>query len=518
MWELIDQLIQQGVEDFFLAPGSRSTQLAIAIASHPKAKIHLHFDERGLGFYALGCAVAKKKPSAIIVTSGTAVGNLLPAVMEAHHSSTPLILLTADRPPELRESGANQTTNQINIFQNFVRWQFDLEVNMEKKAIRSKAAQAVYRATTPHPGPVQLNCPAREPLYPFVMTKEESSPIHIEVPVASTCAPKEVPPRGLILIGRTTETKAALEVAKKLQWPVFADILSNARLEDDSCQIKHFDWLLTVDCVIHFGERLTSKRLMEWLTKKPPIEYVHVSTDSHWIDPHQLLTNRIHAPISATNFHNQIDANWLKEWKELDRVTTEKFTDSTLPFTETAAMNVLKKMPFDNWAIFLANSMPIREADWFFFPESAKGFYANRGLSGIDGNIATIAGISVGLNSPVFAFIGDLTALHDINSLSLIAKLPVVLLISNNQGGGIFSHLSVATDPNFEKLWAFSHPHNFEHAAKLFSIPYTVVNEASGLDEAVNNALKSKTAHIIEMSTCRKTNAGAHKKLREAVL
>ena len=522
MWTLIDQLVQQGVVDFFLAPGSRSTQLAVAISNHPKAKIHLHFDERGLGFFALGCANAKKKPVAVITTSGTAVGNLMPAVMEAHHSSTPLILLTADRPPELRDSSANQTTDQIKLFQNFVRWQFDLDNAMPKSAIRSKAAQSVYRSMYPHPGPVHINCPVREPLYPYVFDPIQAEALRIEVPVSQQCFKKELPAKGLILIGRTSETKEALVVAKKLGWPVFADILSNARLDDLSHQIRHFDWLLKEaprpDYVLHFGERLTSKRVMEWLSQQPPKEFWHISTDAHWCDPSGLITGRVHASIASTNFHNEPDVNWLKNWQELDRAAEKKLAVPTDAFTETVAMHELKQLNLEDWAIFLANSMPIREADWFLFPTKAKGFYANRGLSGIDGNLATIAGLSVGLNAPILAIVGDLTALHDLNSLALLQKLPIVLIISNNQGGGIFSHLAVAKDPHFEKLWAFSHEHSFEHAAKLFKIPYSSVNDALSLKEITAKALSMKTAHIIEMRTCRQTNAASHQYLREMAL
>ena len=163
---LIDQFIQQGVIDFCIAPGSRSTPLALAAARHPKARINVHFDERGLGFYALGISLARQAPTALIVTSGTAVGNLLPAVMEAYHSHMPLVLLTADRPPELRDCGAMQATDQIKIFQNFTFWHFDLPCpgeSLGEEFIRSQAAYAVFQAM--RMGPVHLNCQFREPLF-----------------------------------------------------------------------------------------------------------------------------------------------------------------------------------------------------------------------------------------------------------------------------------------------------------------------------------------------------------------
>jgi 2-succinyl-5-enolpyruvyl-6-hydroxy-3-cyclohexene-1-carboxylate synthase len=524
MWALIDQLVQQGVVDFFLAPGSRSTPLALAASRHPQAKIHTHFDERGLGFFALGCALATQKPTAIIVTSGTAVGNLLPAVMEAHHSSTPLILLTADRPAELRETSANQTTDQIKIFQNFVRWQCDFDSEMQPKAIRSKAAQAVYRATHPHPGPVHINCPLREPLYPVSFDFVQGTPIVIESTLTSICAPKQLPSKGIILLGRSNETEEALHIAKQLGWPVFADLLSSARLDVSKEQIRHFDWLLTEaprpECVIHFGERLTSKRLMEWLQDSPPTHYWHVSPHSHWLDPSHLITGRIHGPIGSTNFYAEIDLDWLPQWIALDKQAEEKLHASkqTTSFTETLAMQLLKEMNLEEWAIFLGNSMPIREGDWFLFPEKSKGFFANRGLSGIDGNLATIAGISVGLDAPVFAIVGDLTALHDLNSLALLHHLPIILLISNNNGGGIFSHLAVANDPNFETLWGVPHNRSFKYGAKMFDLPYVFVDDEISFKNAVADCLNQRKPVVIEMKTDRKINAESHRKLKEELL
>ena len=521
MWPLIDQLVQQGVEQFFLAPGSRNTPLVLAVSNHPKAILHTHFDERGLGFYALGCALATAKPVAIIVTSGTAVGNLLPAVMEAHHSSIPLILLTADRPCELRDTAANQTTDQLKIFQNFVRFQCDLDISIPQPAVRSKAAQSVYRSLHPHPGPVHINCPAREPFFPHHCDWLQGSPIALEAAISSVCLPKELPSQGIILLGRTTESKIALQLAKELGWPVFADILSQARLEESECQIRHFDWLLheapAPACILHIGERLTSKKLLEWLTANPPSQYWHISANAHWQDPSHLITGRIHAHLADTHFVNQIDPHWLPRWKTLDRQIDSKLSPNSALFTETTVFQLLSQQRLEEWAIFLANSMPIREADWFLFPKLAKGFFANRGLSGIDGNIATIAGISRGLQAPVLAVIGDLTALHDLNSLALLKHRPIVLVISNNQGGGIFSHLPVANEPHFETLWAFSHPHSFAHAAQLFDIPYTLVDDAETWQAAISTALQHKTAQIIDNKTCRHTNAANHKLLRQQV-
>ena len=515
MWPLIDQLVQQGVADFFLASGSRSTPLVLAAARHPKARIYRHFDERALGFYAMGCALGKEAPVAILITSGTAVANLMPAVMEASLASIPLLLLTADRPSELRDTSANQTTDQIKLFENLVRWQFDFDPTMPEAATRSKAAHAVFRARAPHPGPVQLNCPLREPLYPLQEGKE-GKPISLILSHSAPLPPKTLPPRGLVLIGalpKRADITAVLALAHQLQWPVFADIRSNARLHPTHEQIRHYDWIFDPpkpDCILHFGERLTSKRLMEWLSIGKP-HYIHISPHNHWFDPFHLLSERIVSEIGATRFQNTPDPDWLPRWKELDSAAQERLASVEAAGTETEIFRELSTLPLDPYAIFLGASMPIREGDWFLFPKRAKAFFSNRGASGIDGNIATAVGLAEGLQSPVLAIIGDLTALHDLNAFALVraSKQPIVLLISNNYGGGIFSHLPIAKAPRFEELFAFAHEFEFKSAAQMFGLPY---------ETDLKTALQAKRSCVVELINRREENARYHQQLREACL
>jgi 2-succinyl-5-enolpyruvyl-6-hydroxy-3-cyclohexene-1-carboxylate synthase len=518
---LIEQLIAQNVRWFFLAPGSRSTPLAIALARHPDVRLHRHFDERGLAFSAAGFGLGREAPAAIVVTSGTAVGNLTPAIMEAHHASIPLIILTADRPLELRETSANQTTDQCKIFQNFVRWQCEIDLSMPASAIRSKAAQAVFRSQFPHPGPVHINCPFREPLYNEKITLTSREPIHLATCASTVCVPRTLPSRGLCVIGRLpkrSDLGAVLAFAKKAQWPVFADILSNARILKSEEQIDHYDWLFgrappTPECVVHFGERPLSKRLMEWLSAHPPKQYIHISPHAHWVDPSALITERIMAPVpdAAASFHVAPDPTWLQVWKALNHLPP---IDPS--FTETSAMRTLSQLPLQDWALFLGNSMPIREADWFLFPKACNAFFANRGLSGIDGNIATMHGLTLGLNGPVLGILGDVTTLHDLNSLALLrtSPHPIILLISNNNGCGIFSHLSVAPDPHFETLFGFPHDLQFEEAARMFQLPYAAVDTNQRLEAAMRTALSEKKSWVIEMHTCRKNNHAQHKMMK----
>jgi 2-succinyl-5-enolpyruvyl-6-hydroxy-3-cyclohexene-1-carboxylate synthase len=497
---IIDQLIQQGVTHFCIAPGSRSSPLVSAVAEHPQAKLHIHFDERGLGFLALGIAKASKVPATLIVTSGTAVGNLLPSVMEAHHASIPLILLTADRPPELRDCGANQTTDQMKLFQSFVRWQVDLPPSLDEKYFRSIAAQGFCHAVQNPPGPVQLNCPFREPLYQPEIKWTLGKPLSISLPRLKAAPFRTEKTKGLILIGalsKPSEIQDILKLAKRLQWPVCADILSNARSFPTAEQIRFYDWMdkPTPEIVLHFGERMTSKRILQWLKKIEP-EYIHISPIPFLQDPERIVTGRVQADIAefCHELEAKSDPNWLKAWEDKEPLFQERGT-----FTEVHAMRKLSSWIPAHYGVFLGNGMPIRDADHFLFPEECRAFFANRGLSGIDGNIATIAGLAEEM--PMIGIIGDQAALYDLNSLPLLkkTKYPALLLISNNFGGGIFHHLPIHASPHFETLWAAAHDLEFEKAADWFNIPHFRFS-------AFEEALLRETSAIIELTTNRVEN------------
>lgn len=497
---IIDQLIQQGVEHFCIAPGSRSTPLVNAIANHPKAKTHVHFDERGLAFYALGIAKATQKPAALITTSGTAVGNLLPAIMEAHHSCTPLLILTADRPQELKECGANQTTDQTKIFSSFVRWQMEIGAPLTEKAARSLSAQSYFCAVQNPPGPVHLNCLFKEPLYESIRI-QEGKPIDLHLPSHQISSYKTDKSKGLILVGRLpneSDLSPILKLAEKLQWPICADILSNARSYPTREQIRYFDWIEKPipELVLHFGDRMTSKRILEWL-KKIDAEFLHISPWPQLQDPERILTGRVQADIDSfcDVFEAKTDPSWLASWP--DEEPQFKETDA---FTEVHAMRALSALIPPDYGIFLGNGMPIRDGDRFLFPKKCRGYFANRGLSGIDGNIATIAGLAETM--PILGIIGDQAALHDLNSLPLLKKTryPVTLLISNNFGGGIFHHLPVAKSPHFETFWAAAHTLTFEKAAALFDIPYVPFQKIAFGSSAVVELITDREANYAYQS------------------
>jgi 2-succinyl-5-enolpyruvyl-6-hydroxy-3-cyclohexene-1-carboxylate synthase len=481
---LIDQLIQQGVLDFCIAPGSRSGPLALAAARHPKARTTVHFDERGLAFYALGISVVSPAPAVLIVTSGTAVGNLLPAVMEAYHSHIPLLLLTADRPPELRDCAANQATDQIKIFQNFVLWQTDLPCNNDSAFFRAQANYALFHAL--RGGPVHLNCPFREPLFHSPEVLPEGIPQQQRLPTLSIRHTLPSIRRGLMLIGRMSfhrNLTPLFQLAKQLRWPIFADLLSSAR---PSCQlIRHFDYALRLqnlplpDFILYFGERFTSKIVLDWI-QKHCISLLHVSAYPNRVEP--LHADRIWADpemfCQQLSFSPSQDDSWLAYWQLLDQQIEKRIEECFLmphTFTEPDLMRLVGEQLPEDWDLFLANSMPIRDAELFLFPKQMTRFFANRGLSGIDGQIATAMGIAAQRKKPLCAILGDQSCLHDLNSLPLLhtVQTPFLLIIVNNFGGGIFSHLPFAQEPeHFERLFGAAHSFQFEQAAQMFQIPY----------------------------------------------
>lgn len=498
---IIDQLVQQGVRTFCIAPGSRSTPLVSAAIEHRGAETLVHYDERGLGFWALGIAKGREEPVAVIVTSGTAVGNLMPAVMEAFHSHTRLILLTADRPHELRACSFNQACNQVNIFGSFVAWQIDLPTEGHERYFRSFMAQAYLAALG---GPVHVNCPFREP--PDLRTAAEGcATTHTE---ARRTAPRYSTPckRGVILAGRLPhqgDISAVLRLAKRLQWPLLADILSNARCHPSEEQIRYFDWMEkpAPEFVLHVGERMTSKRILEWLKQVRP-EYVHVSPYPELQDPERILTGRVQADIPS--FCDAFEAGsepdepgWFAAWAD-----SEPEFEETGVFTEVHAMRHLSRVLPPGFGVFLGNGMPIRDGDHFLFPKGPRAFFGNRGLSGIDGNIATLAGLAEEM--PMLGFIGDQAALYDLNSLPLLKKTkhPAILIISNNFGGGMFHHLPIASSPHFETYWACAHDLQFAKAAEMFGLPYGRFD-----------ALEFERSCIVELNTDRNDNYRYQKSL-----
>lgn len=521
---IVDQLVQQGVTYFCLSPGSRSTPLAMAVAEHPEVTAFVHLDERGTAFHALGYAKASGKPAAVIVTSGTAVGNLLPAIMEAKYAHVPLIVLTSDRPPELRDVMANQTCDQIKIFADSVNYFFDLpspSTALPQNFLSTTIALLVNRSIFPIKGPVQLNCPFAEPFF-------DEAPAHAKSLMAPSYTLPELTlntaqikewaetlgeiEKGVILIGGSGSCKAVDLFSEKLGWPIFADINSSHRHLASPQVVPYHHHIvkslpdLKADAVLHFGDAFVSKFVLQWVGLQKRV--IHVASHCKRCDPLHRVTDRI---VCDPQFFCAEVAKLLeKRERWFDYSATPVIEDDLL--TEPG---VFKELENHATALFIASSMPIRDADMFFFPKVARGpIFANRGLSGIDGNIATCAGIAH--HMPLIAVVGDQTFLHDLNSLAQLKKTkhPVKLIVINNGGGGIFSFIAIGERKDLlDTYFAAVHDIEFTKAAELFGLPYC---NPKTRDE-LSDALRAAGTCLIEIKTNREENLALHKQIDNQV-
>ncbi len=559
---MIEELIRNGVTHFFVAPGSRSSPLALAVAGNKRAKMIVHFDERGLAFAALGCARATGIPAAVITTSGTAVGNLFPAVIEASMDHVPMILLSADRPPELRDCGANQAIDQVKIFGDYVRWFFDVPCPDEKispRFVLTTIDQTFARAAT---GPVHLNCQYREPLAPESLEFDRKRIaddlkkwMQSGVPFTRYASPmqmtvhchliEDILPRakirGLIVAAGLTgshEAAAVLELANDAGWPVMADIRSSLRLGAENRVISRGDHLLlsekfaathAPEVVVQFGTRLVSKRIQEWINRSRPKVYAVVAPGIDRIDAGLAVTHRWSADVHWASrclrprLKNSSPASWLRSWQRADARVEEELSApiERHPLSEPWIIDVVTRFLPSEHRIFLSSSMPVRDADMYASRHGVTaGVFANRGASGIDGTVASAAGVAIANSSPVTLLIGDLALLHDLNSLALIreAKQPFVIVAINNNGGGIFSFLSVAQFPkNFEKIFGTPHGLGLENAAKMFGIEYAQPKTAKDFESAYRDACRRNGATLIEVRTNREENLRIHREIQAAV-
>ena len=559
---VVEELVRNGVDFFCVAPGSRSTPLVAALSENPRAKPLVHFDERGTAFAALGYARATGRPAAWITTSGTAVANGLPAIVEASTDSVPMILLTADRPPELRQSGANQTIIQPNIFGEYTRWSFDLpapDLSVDPASVLTTVDQAVYRARRAPKGPVHLNLMFREPFLPNPEDEDEESgaiellrdggvPYTRYAASGPTVDEKEVESlwnelrgagRGLVVAGRLEsrgQGEAVLRLAETLGWPLLPDISSQVRLGVNSdVLVPYYDALLAGDgfrdshapeAVLHFGRRALSKRLEQFLAGARPNPYVVVRENPFRLDPGHRVTRSVEAGVegfceavarAATRRPNAIPGSWRKGWTaasqklegRIDQLASgeEKLSEPLL------ARFISRHIPEEHGFV-LASSMPIRDADTFAAVDGpAVPVAANRGASGIDGTVATAAGFARGTGRPVTLLIGDLALLHDLNSLSMLRDLPVVVVALNNDGGGIFSFLPVAQhDKFFEPYFGTPHGLGFEEAAAMFGLDYKRPASVADFKEAYEVACSWSTPALIEVLTDREENVALHRR------
>jgi 2-succinyl-5-enolpyruvyl-6-hydroxy-3-cyclohexene-1-carboxylate synthase len=564
---IVQEFLRNKTSQFVLSPGSRCTPLTAAVAAENNATVTMHFDERGAAYFALGYARATGRPAVLVCTSGTAAANYYPAVVEASMDRVPLILLTADRPPELLECGANQTIDQVNLYGKYVRFHFELpcpDLQIAPEVVLTLVDQAVYRTLRSPRGPVHLNCMFREPLAPTPSQQEFSKYlsntkkwINGDKPFTSYEPPVlavdhttleqladniNSAAKGLLLIGSLNtapERECARRLSQKLNWPTFTDIRSGLRLGRSNRNIiSYFDQLLLSETfkamlpstVIHLGGSLTSKRLELYFEQNPPELYIHVADHPCRHDPCHRVSARIESHVDRFGdrllplLKTRPEDDFLKQLKHADNAAgeiIEGFIENDSAITEPAVARIVSSHIAKDSCLFLGNSMPIRDMDMYADPSGPRvNVAANRGASGIDGNIAAAAGFVHSAQVPGTLVIGDLACLHDLNSLDLLNKIsnPLTVIVVNNDGGGIFSFLPVAECREiFEPFFATPHNLTFEKVAETFKLDYYQPRSKLALVENYKNALDSNRSAIIEVHTDRNENLAIHKSLQDKI-
>ena len=553
---LVDELARAGLTDACLAPGSRSAPLALALAEHPAVRVHVHVDERSAAFFALGAAKRAGRPAAVLCTSGTAAANLHPAVLEADHARAPLLLLTADRPPELRGTGANQATDQLKLYGTAVRWFCEVGPPADGpdagRYWRSLASRAWAAATGPPAGPVHLNLAFAEPLVPPRLGGQPAAgrpggapwtaaPAATPPPgaaeIAALAAAVRDAPRGVLVAGWGAELapEAVDLFAAASGWPVLADPLSGARRGPHA--VSAYDGLLRAprfaaahrpELAVRVGGGPTSKALAGWLDESVP--QVLVDPAGGWLDPGRTASLRLVADPSsllaatAAALTGPHGGDWLAGWLEAERLARGAI-DGLIdgwpePFEGQVARDLVAGLP-DGATLVVGSSMPVRDVDAFARPRDGLRFVANRGLSGIDGFVATALGVAAAGEEPVAALCGDLALLHDASSLLGAAGRPrgAVLVVCDNDGGGIFSFLPQARLPAelFEPLFGTPHGLDLAALAAAARLPCRQVEKAADLLPALHGALAGGGTELLLVAGDRPTNLARHRAVTEAV-
>ncbi|MBY0122863.1 2-succinyl-5-enolpyruvyl-6-hydroxy-3-cyclohexene-1-carboxylic-acid synthase [Bacillus sp. S/N-304-OC-R1] len=553
----VSELINNGVEDVVVSPGSRSTPMAMIMAEHPELRLHIHVDERSAAFFALGIAKGSRKPVAILCTSGTAAANYYPAVVEANISRVPLIVLTADRPHELRDVGAPQAIDQIHLYGKHVKWFVEMgppESTIEMlRYARTVSARAVSTALQEPAGPVHLNFPFREPLIPqldredlFKLTERTGGYVSIQ-PGKLTLTEnqyKEIAEnlqsynKGIIICGPIeTEgfTEAVLALAEKLQFPVLADPLSQLRSGDhnDTFIIDTYDTflknekakqVLKPDVIIRFGAMPVSKPLTIFLKENHDIRQYVIDGGAGWRDPGIVSSEMIYCQetcfckgiLSSIERENKED--FFKQWEKMNELTRNclaKISELDV-LSEGKLFYQLADLLPEGAALFVGNSMPIRDLDTFFhFNRKHIKILANRGANGIDGVVSTALGAGTSLQ-PLYLVLGDLTFFHDLNGL-IAAKqygIDINILLINNNGGGIFSFLPQASHPkNFEKLFGTPLDLKFQYAVEMYGGKYDLITDWGHFSSVMNQNKERPGLKVMEITTNRESNILEHREL-----
>ena len=548
---ILETLVRQGVTHFCIAPGSRSTPLtleAVRLQNANRALCHTHFDERGLGFFALGIAKSTKKPVAVIVTSGTAAANLYPAIIEARQSRVNLIVLTADRPPELLECGANQAILQENMFADYPLANLNLPRPSQDYAaswLISKIEHACHKQAE-EAGVIHINVPFAEPLYDANAEEIDVHPWLAPVQrwlsqnKSWTTYPaphQEVlihehwdhwrTKRGIIVAGRMPAEQAMgiASWANTMGWVLLTDIQSGVEaglpyadiwLANQTVKQK----MLQADIVIQLGNRFISKRINQFLAEFKN-EYWIVDENPQAVDPYHHSHTRFVAKI-----HHWLRAHpplRQKPWL-LEALALSKFCATFIEqqvggnLNEASLAHHIERLLPNNGTLFLGNSLFVRLVDALTKLPEGYPIHTNRGASGIDGLLATVAGIGIGSNQPVVALVGDTSALYDLNSLALFKKLtqPTILFIINNNGGAIFDMLPVDAEVK-DKFYRMPHHTEFSQVASMFDLKYARPYTWADLSSVLKQAYSRREATIIEIKVAPNDGSTIYKRLIDQI-
>ncbi len=569
---LVDEFYQLGIRHAVFSPGSRSTTMAMLFTEHEGFETYMNIDERSASFMALGIAKAHKEPTVLVCTSGSAVAHYLPAILEAQYSGVPLIVLSADRPHTLLHVGAPQTVDQQKIFGTAVNYYEELAVPQEAHYYtypRQVARKAYMKAMDTKKGPVHINVPLFEPLVPELDSKHFEagrSPFNVVKlnyssgcngdTASSTSRVSDTRNRNndsflaqykniLILAGPQVdiaEANSILSFAAALQAPILADPLSNVRRgyksvdshSDEDCidtsnvVISTYDafladkelWpVLKPDCIIQFGQIVVSKRVQQMVASWDNVEYIEVNPTMDSMNPMGKTTVHMQASVDMfTNLYSAVNDSkaYLKKWQSIEEAGKAQLgTVLEEPSCfEGRTIRELQQYISDNAQVLVANSMSIRDFDYFWFSgESAAVLYGNRGVNGIDGTISTALGLATN-GVPTYLVTGDLSLFHDLNGLAVAKthKLNLTIILHNNDGGGIFEYLPQKGTKHFDYLFSTSQGLDYSGAAKLYGCGYTKISSPAELRLVLDKASAELGVHIIEIPTNREYSRQLHKK------
>ena len=555
---LVDEWVRAGITDAVVAPGSRSTPMALALAANRGLSVHVHHDERAAAFVALGLGLSSGRPAVVLTTSGTAAVELHPAVVEAHQAGVPLLVVTADRPAELHDVGAPQTVDQNHLFGRSVRWFAEPgpPVIETVDSWRSLAARAV--AETTHqpagPGPVHLNLAFREPLVglagPLPIGRPDGSPWHtvggsrVAVDRSGTerlSALLDVD-RGVVVVGADCgDPGAVLAFAEAAGWPVLADPRSGCRMPHQAV-VAHADAVLRhqptaealrPDAVLRIGAPPASKVLAGWLaTCGAP----QVAIDAHgrWFDAGRTANHLLAAePTAVVNALTRLVgrprmASWAGLWEQAEQVASAAIDDGLASYRDlvepAVARALVAALPAES-TLMVSSSMPIRDVEWYGGSSGYTRILSNRGANGIDGVISTAVGVALdarGSDRHTAVLVGDVAFLHDTNALlGLVDRgVDLTVVVVDNDGGGIFSFLPQAealVTERFEQLFGTPHGVDLAGLASAHGITTIDVGSVPELSAAVGRSLTEGGVRIVRVRTDRAENVAVHDHLHRAV-